>query len=170
MAAIPSRREAVVTLPNDHEIRISREFDAPLALVYRAWTRPELVTRWWNGGRGEGVSIEIELRVGGAWRYAMTIEDGSEVAFHGEYREITDDARIVTTEVFEPRPLVRGVRTVTFADTGGRTLLTSVMRFVSREVRDLHLELMGDGLDDALELFEETVIGLGGEPSGDSAR
>jgi uncharacterized protein YndB with AHSA1/START domain len=170
MAAIHSRREALVTLPSDHEIEISREFDAPPALVYRAWTEPELVRRWWSAGRGEPVSIEIDLRVGGTWRYAMTADDGSEVAFHGEYREVIEDARIVTTEVFECRPQVQGLRTVTFAEIAGRTLLTNRVRFESRAVRDLHLELMQGGLNDAIDLFEETVIGLVAERSQGSSR
>ncbi|MBO0772928.1 MAG: SRPBCC domain-containing protein, partial [Actinobacteria bacterium] len=79
-------RAATVTLPADDQILISREFDAPRHLVYRAWTTPELVRRWWAGNRGQVTSIEIDLRVGGRWRYAMVADDGSEVAFHGEYR------------------------------------------------------------------------------------
>lgn len=170
MAAIHSRREALVTLPSDHEIEISREFDAPPALVYRAWTEPDLVRRWWSGGRGEPVSIAIDLRVGGTWRYAMTADDGSEVAFRGEYRELIADARIVTTEMCEPRPQVQGVRTVTFAEIAGRTLLTNRILFDSRAVRDLHLELMQGGLDDAIALFEETLTGLVAERSPDLSR
>jgi uncharacterized protein YndB with AHSA1/START domain len=81
-----STRTATVTLPTDDQILITREFDAPGHLVYRAWTTPELVKRWWNAGRGEVTSVEIDLRVGGTWRYVMVTQGGFEVGFHGEYR------------------------------------------------------------------------------------
>ena len=99
-----------MTLPTDEQILITREFDAPRHLVYRAWTTPELVRRWWSGRRGEMQVAEIDLRVGGMWRYVMTAEGGFEVAFHGEYREIVENERIVTTEVFEAMPGDGGAR------------------------------------------------------------
>ena len=67
---------AEVTLPSSTQILITREFDAPRHLVYRAWTTPELIKRWWGGDRGEVTSVEVDLRVGGAWRYAMTAHAG----------------------------------------------------------------------------------------------
>src|SRR6476619_1440456 len=96
--AVTSSGTATVTLPTDTQILIVREFDAPKHLVYRAWTTPELVRRWWSAGRGEVTTCEIDLRVGGAWRYVMLAHGEFEVAFHGEYREIVPDERIVTTE------------------------------------------------------------------------
>src|SRR5688500_14213768 len=99
-----SSRSATVTLPADTQILIRREFDAPRHLVYKAWTTPELVKRWWHAKRGEVTVAEIDLRVGGKWRYAMVTADGQEVAFHGEYREIVPDERIVSTEVYEGIP------------------------------------------------------------------
>ena len=101
MAAVTSSGTATVTLPTDEQILITREFDAPKHLVYKAWTTPELVKRWWRGSRGQMTVAEIDLRVGGAWRYVMVADGGFEVAFHGEYREIVPDERIVTTEVYE---------------------------------------------------------------------
>ena len=95
---------ATVTLPTDEQILITREFDAPKHLVYKAWTTPELVKRWWTRTRGEVTVAEIDLRVGGTWRYVMVADGGFEVAFHGEYREIVPNERIVTTEVFEGLP------------------------------------------------------------------
>src|ERR1700752_5396990 len=92
---------ATVTLPTDEQILITREFDAPKHLVYKAWTTPELVKRWWSGQRGKMTLAEIDLRVGGMWRYVMVANGGFEVAFHGEFREIVPNERIVTTEVFE---------------------------------------------------------------------
>ncbi len=98
---------ATVTLPSAEEIRITREFDAPPHLVYRAWTTPELVRRWWTGGRGEVTSIEIDLRTGGTWRYAMVADDGVAVVFSGEYREVVPDQRLVYTEVKQDRDVHR---------------------------------------------------------------
>ena len=72
--------------------------------MYKAWTTPELVKRWWSGQRGEVTLAEIDLRVGGAWRYVMVAGGGFEVAFHGEYREIVPNERLVGTEVYEGMP------------------------------------------------------------------
>ena len=90
-----------ITTPADDQILITREFDAPKHLVYRAWTTPELVKHWWHAKRGEAKLVEIDLRVGGRWRYVMIADDGTEVAFHGEYREIVPNELIVSTEVYE---------------------------------------------------------------------
>src|SRR6266516_6281519 len=107
---------AVVTLPSDTQILITREFAAPKHLVYRAYTEPDLVKRWWSGDRGQVTSIEIDLRVGGKWRYVMVANEGFEVAFHGEYREIVPNERIVSTEVYEGMPDAEAVDTVTFGE------------------------------------------------------
>ncbi len=93
--SVTSSGTATVTLPMDEQIPITREFDAPKHLVYEAWTTPELVKRWWSGHRGE-VTI-----AGGRWRYVMLAEVGFEVGFHGEYREIVQNERIVSTEIYE---------------------------------------------------------------------
>src|SRR3954453_13838763 len=98
---VASSGTATVALPTDEQILIAREFDAPRHLVYRAYTTPELVKRWWSGKRGEMRIAEIDLRVGGKWRYVMIAERGFEVAFHGEFREIVPNERLVTTEVYE---------------------------------------------------------------------
>jgi Activator of Hsp90 ATPase homolog 1-like protein len=79
--------------PNGREILITREFDAPKHLVYEAYTAPGHVRRWGAGRRGEMTVAEIDLRVGGAWRYALVAGGGFEVAFHGTYREIVPNER-----------------------------------------------------------------------------
>src|SRR5262245_24975686 len=104
MATVADRSATSVTLPADDQILITREFDAPRHLVYRAWTTPEFVTRWWAGRHGRMTVTEIDLRVGGGWRYALAAEGGFEVAFHGEYREIVPNERLVSTEVYEGAP------------------------------------------------------------------
>src|SRR3990172_852471 len=87
MMAVASKGTAVVTLPTDRQILITREFAAPRHLVYQAWTTPELIKRWWHAKRGEVTVAEVDLRVGGMWRWVMVVTDGGfEVAFHGQYR------------------------------------------------------------------------------------
>src|SRR6266699_1150667 len=123
---------ATVTLPTDEQILITREFDAPRELVFEAFTTPDLVKRWWHANRGEMTIAEIDLRVGGKWRYVMVTDDGFEVGFHGEYREIVPNERIVSTEVFEGAPEAEAVVEHTFTEKNGRTTLTMLMQLPSR--------------------------------------
>jgi len=165
---VTTSRSAKLTLPTDEQILITREFDAPRHLVYKAMTTPELVRRWWHAKRGDVTACEIDLRVGGKWRYAMVTPDGFEVAFHGEYVELVPDERIVTREVYEGLPegvteeQSSTVNTATFADAGeGRTELTLLIQTTSKFARDAIIESgMEDGLQDALDLLEETAQSL----------
>ena len=152
---------AKVTLPTDEQILITREFDAPRRLVYRAWTEPDLVRRWWSGQRGEVTLAEIDLRVGGRWRYVMQAHAGFEVAFHGEFREIVTDERIVSTEVFEGMPDGEALNTMTFAEAAGRTTFTILMQLSSREERDMIIATgMEDGMQEGMDLLEQVAISL----------
>jgi uncharacterized protein YndB with AHSA1/START domain len=154
-------RNAVVTLPASTQIMITRQFDAPRHLVYRAWTTPELIRRWWAGDRGEVTSAEVDLRPGGTWRYVMTANGGFEVAFHGEYREIVPDERIVSTEVFEGMPDAAAVSTATFAEQGGQTTLTILVEHTSQEHRDMHLSSgMEEGMNESLDHLEQVAASL----------
>ena len=156
-----SSRSAVVTLPEDNQILITREFDAPKELVYTAYTTPELVRRWWTAGRGDMTVCEIDLRVGGRWRYVMSAGDFGEVAFHGEYREITPNERLVSTEVFEGAPDAEALDTLTLTEKDGRTLLTLLVEHKSKENRDAHLQSgMEDGLQDAYDRLEKVAVEL----------
>jgi uncharacterized protein YndB with AHSA1/START domain len=152
---------AKVTLPADEQILITREFDAPKHLVYKAWTTPELVRRWWNANRGEVTTCEIDLRVGGTWRYVMVTPDGMEVGFHGEYREIVPNERIVSTEVFEGMPEAAALNTLTLAEEDGRTTLSVLVEYSSKEHRDGHINSgMEAGMQDAMDLLEEVAVSL----------
>ncbi len=154
-------RNAVVTLPASNQIMITRQFDAPRHLVYRAWTTPELIRRWWAGDRGEVTSAEVDLRPGGTWRCVMTANGGFEVAFHGEYREIVPDERIVSTEVFEGMPDAAAVSTATFAEQDGRTTLTILVEHSSQEHRDMHLSSgMEEGMNESLDHLEQVARSL----------
>jgi len=167
MTAMTSSGTAKVTLPTDEQILITREFDAPKHLVYKAFTTPELVKRWWNAKRGEVTVAEIDLRVGGAWRYVMVADGGFEVGFHGEYREIVPNERIVSTEIYEGLPEgvsdeeVGTVNTATFTEADGRTTLTILVQAPSKETRDAIIDSgMEAGMQDAMDLLEEVAISL----------
>jgi uncharacterized protein YndB with AHSA1/START domain len=156
-------RSAKVTLPSDTEVLITREFDAPKHLVYEAYTTPELVRRWWHTNRGEMTVAEIDLRVGGKWRYAMNHE-GGEVAFHGEYKEIVPNDRLVFTEIYEGLPDAEdhaALNILTLTEHEGRTRMEILMQMKSKEDRDALIESgMEDGLQDALDLLEEAASSL----------
>jgi uncharacterized protein YndB with AHSA1/START domain len=165
--AMTSSGTATVTLPTDEQIQITREFDAPKHLVYKAWTTPELVKRWWHANRGEVTIVEIDLRVGGLWRYVMVTDDGFEVGFHGEYRELVPNERIVSTEIYEGLP--EGVseeegatvNTATFTEADGRTTVMLLVQATSKISRDAIIDSgMEGGLQDALDLLEQVAVSL----------
>jgi uncharacterized protein YndB with AHSA1/START domain len=164
--AVTSSGTATVTLPTDEQILITREFDAPKHLVYRAWTTPELVKRWWNAKRGEVTVAEIDLRVGGKWRSVMVTDGGFEFGFHGEYREIVPNERIVSTEIYEGMPQGEGpeqgtLNTLTLTEADGRTTLSVLVQAPSKEVRDAIIDSgMEAGMQDALDLLEEVAVSL----------
>jgi uncharacterized protein YndB with AHSA1/START domain len=152
---------AVVTLPTDTQILITRDFAAPKHLVYRAWTTPELIKRWWSANRGEVTLVEVDLRVGGKWRYVMIADGGFEVGFHGEYREIVPNERLVSTEVFEGMPEGEAVDTLTLTEAGGRTTLTILVQHQTREHRDAHINSgMEAGMQDAMDLLEQVALSI----------
>jgi len=153
---------AVLTLPTDTQILMTREFAAPAHLVYRAMTTPELIKRWWSGGRGEVTVAEVDLRVGGRWRHVLVTEDGHEVGFHGEYREIVAAQRIVCTEAYEGAPDgPPAVCTYTFEERDGRTTLSVLTEVGDRQVRDAILETgMEDGAQDSWDALERVAVSL----------
>jgi uncharacterized protein YndB with AHSA1/START domain len=158
---VMTSHSATVETPADTQILITREFDAPKELVYKAYTTPELVERWWTAGRGDMTVCEIDLRVGGRWRYVMEAEGFGEVAFHGEYREIIPNERLVSTEVFEGAPDAAALDTLTLTEKDGRTRLTVLVEHKSKENRDAHLQSgMEDGLQDAYDRLEKVAVEL----------
>jgi uncharacterized protein YndB with AHSA1/START domain len=164
---LTSSSRAKLSLPTDEQILVEREFDAPRHLVYQAFTTPELVKRWWHAKRGEVTLVEIDLRVGGKWRYVMVTPDGTEVGFHGEYQEVVPGERLVSTEVYEGLPEgvneddAATVNTTTFAEAEGRTTLTILVQAKSKLARDAIIDSgMEDGLQDALDLLERAALSL----------
>ena len=164
MVDLTKSGSATVTLPTDEQILITREFDAPKHLVWKAWTTPELVKRWWTANRGVATVCEIDLRVGGRWRYVMVIEDGFEVGFHGEYREIVPNERLVSTEAYEGIPDAdehASLNTMTLTEVDGRTTLEILVEHPTKEGRDMHIASgMEAGMQDAFDLLEEVASSL----------
>ncbi|HST65896.1 MAG TPA: SRPBCC family protein [Mycobacteriales bacterium] len=159
---MPSISTAKVTLPGDTQILIEREFDAPARLVWKAYTTPELVKRWWGGNHGIVTSAEIDLRPGGSWRYVMTADGGFEVAFHGEYREVDAPGRLVNTEIYEGAPDGVGVVTTTLTEMDGRTLLSQLCDYGTRQVRDAVIDSgMETGMQSSFDELEKVAVSLG---------
>ena len=149
---------ATVTLPSDIEILITRAFRAPAALVFAALTTPEHVRNWWGFETSPLVVCEIDLRVGGSWRYVTRDADGVELGWHGEYREIEAPHRIVSTEVFEGFPDAGSVNTMTLTEHEGLTTLQTVVLHSSRENRDGHLNSgMEGGMQHTFDRLERLL-------------
>jgi uncharacterized protein YndB with AHSA1/START domain len=155
---------ATVELPTDEQILITREFDAPKHLVFKAYTTPDLVKRWWSGQKGEVTIAEIDLRVGGKWRYVMVASKGFEVAFHGEYQEIVPDERLVSTEIYEipdQGDSPPTINTATFTETDGRTTLTVLVECPSKELRDTIIDSgMESGMQESYDALERLAASL----------
>lgn len=157
-----------VSFPSDEEILITRTVNAPRHLIYKAWTTPDLVKRWWPGRRGEMTVAEMDFRVGGAWRYVMVAHGEFEVAFHGTYREIVPNERIVHTEIMETPGTAPDseegavLNTVTFEEAdGGATLVSIRTDAGSKEVRDIIPQSgMEDGVREQFEIIEELAASL----------
>jgi uncharacterized protein YndB with AHSA1/START domain len=152
---------AVVTLPSDREILITRVFDAPAALVFRAWTSPELVRRWWSSADAPLVVCDIDLRPGGAWRYVTREPDGSELGWHGTYVDIDAPDGLVSTETFEGYPDATAQNTLRLAERDGTTVLTVTVLHSSQEHRDGHVASgMEPGLQRALDRIDGILAEL----------
>jgi uncharacterized protein YndB with AHSA1/START domain len=151
-----------VTTHSDQEIRMTRLFNAPRHVVFEAMTKPDHVKQWW-GRLGEGYSVpvcEIDLRVGGAWRFVNRHPKG-EAAFHGEYREIAPPSRLVFTEIFEQFPDSVSVVTTDFADEGGKTRMTATVRYPTPDVREMVLKSgMSQGAGISYDRLEDLVATL----------
>jgi uncharacterized protein YndB with AHSA1/START domain len=154
-----------VNTPTDREIVLSREFDAPRRLVFDALTRPELLVRW-HGARGWNlVSCEVDLRVGGAWRFVSAGPGGERMGYGGVYREVVPPERIVYTEAFDDAWYAgASVVTTVLVERPGRTLMTSTVRFASREVRDAVIESpMERGAGESFDRLAVLLTELEGE-------
>jgi uncharacterized protein YndB with AHSA1/START domain len=175
MVANDGRNEAALMnqttmdLEGDREIVIRRTFNGPARIVFDAWTKPELVRRWWapKSHCGSVAACDADVRVGGHYRYVIRMDSGHEFAFSGKYMEVTPPSRMVYTEIFEPtasgaKPGETGiVVTVTFDERDGKTHLVSRSLCPSTEVRDTILASgMEHGMREAMDQLEELVASL----------
>jgi uncharacterized protein YndB with AHSA1/START domain len=156
------RNETSLKLEGDRAIVIARTFNAPAGIVFDAWTKPELVRRWW-APKSLGVtmvSCDADVRVGGNYRYVLRPAEGPEVAFSGEYSEITPHSRLVYTHRFEPFPDA-AVVTVTFEERDGKTHVVSHELYPSAEIRDAALSSgMEQGMRATMDQLDELVASL----------
>jgi len=135
---VKDTRTLQVTTPSEREIAMTRVFDAPRPLVFDAFTKPELIKRW-LGVRGgwSMVVCEVDLRVGGKYRYVWRKGDGPDMGMGGVYREVVRPERLVATELFDnPWYPGEGLDTTVMVEQEGRTTVTTTVRYESREIRD----------------------------------
>jgi uncharacterized protein YndB with AHSA1/START domain len=152
-----------VSTPSDREIRMTRLFDAPRQLVFEAMTKPEHVRKWW-GCISDGHRVtqcEIDLRVGGKWRFVHAGPEGEYPAFYGVYKEIDAPGRLVYTEIFEPYPDGESLVTQLLTEENGKTRLDLTASYESLAVRDMVLKTgMEKGAAISYDRLEDLVVEL----------
>jgi uncharacterized protein YndB with AHSA1/START domain len=142
------------TMPSDREIVITRVVDAPRTLVFEALTEPEHVPHWY-GPRGWSLPVcQIDLRPSGAWRYVLRGPEGTEMGMRGVFQEITPPERLVTTESFDDYP-GESLNTLILTEQDGRTTITVMVLYESREIRDA---VLASGMQEgASETYDRLV-------------
>jgi uncharacterized protein YndB with AHSA1/START domain len=148
----------VVSLPSDREILITRVFDAPRELVFRAHTDPALIPLWWGPRSTTTIVDKMDVRPGGEYRFVHRTEDGSEYIFSGEYREVAPPERLVQTSEFDGAPGHIVLETITFDEQDGKTTLTVLDVCSTQEERDAILASgMEEGLNESYDRLAELV-------------
>jgi uncharacterized protein YndB with AHSA1/START domain len=149
-----------ITTPSRREIVMTRVFDAPRRLVFDAWTRPELLRRWF-GPRGHRLVVcEVDLRVGGSWQFVVRAPDGSEMALRGTYLEVVVPERVVSVEASEcdAQGDAESRGTIVLVEDDGRTTLTHTVLYPSQDVRDAVLASgMEHGVAEGYDKLAETL-------------
>ena len=155
------QRDMTLTLPSDREIVMTREFNASARALFEVWTKPEHVRKWY-AVRGTTMTVcDIDLRVGGAWRWVLVHPGRAEIAFSGVFREIDPPRRLQRTEVFEAMPGAESLVTFTFDEKDDRTTLTMNMLFQSKQDRDVCLRSgMELGVKECFQRIDELVASL----------
>jgi uncharacterized protein YndB with AHSA1/START domain len=144
--------------PTDNQVSITRVFDAPRHLLYQAYTTPRLLQQWLLGPEGWTMPVcEIDVRVGGAWRYVWRKSDGTEMAMGGTVKEVVPNERLVSTERWGPE-WPETINQVEFTESGGRTTVTTTITYPSKDARDAALKTgMKDGADQSYARLEQLV-------------
>ncbi len=146
----------VVAEPGSHQIVITRSFDAPRDLVFKAFTDPEAIPRWWGQRDNQTVVDELEARPGGRWRFVQRADDGSENGFHGVYHDLVAPERIVYTFEWEGLPGHVLLETITLEEQDGRTHMTDASVFQSVSDRDGMLQSgMESGAAESMDRLDE---------------
>jgi uncharacterized protein YndB with AHSA1/START domain len=151
---------AVVELPNDLNVVITREFDAPIALVFDVLTRPEHVRKWFAPFGHEMKECSIDLRVGGDYHQVFVTDDGTECSFRGTYLEIEPPTRTVSTWVFEGRPHLETVETMELNEADGVTRMTITTAYRDKASRDEGIQGGFDGVEDSFDQTEDLLRSL----------
>lgn len=155
----PSRHgSAVIEFPNELEIVVTRDFDAPITLVFDVLTKPEHVRRWGATPPDQMMECTIDLRVGGNYYSSFVTEDGTECSFRGTYLEVEPPIRTVQTWLFEGWPDAEAVETIQLHETDGVTTLTMRLAFRDKAGRD-HMTTF-DGQQDSLDAMEDILRSL----------
>lgn len=157
-----TKKPEIIAGPGELGFTTQRVVDAPRDLVFDAWTRPEHLKRWMGPRRLTTSSYEVDLRVGGGYRFVHRAHDGQEFAFHGEYREIVRPELLVTTFVFELMPDHESLQTVTFEESDGRTTIMTATLHKTVEGRDRHLAggRLETGMTESYERLDELLAAL----------
>lgn len=160
--------KAQVSMTSDREVQVTRSFKAPRALVFRAFTEPELIRRWMLGPPGWSMPVcEMDLRVGGTYRWRWRSDsDGKEFGFAGTFREVQPPSRLVHTERYDPGTVGDSyptagetMITTTFTEEGGTTTITTVMEYGSKEARDAAVKTgMTNGMEQSYQLLDRILL------------
>lgn len=159
----PMKNKLTVTTPSDLEIFMTREFDAPCELVFRAMTDPKHIVNWFGNGPESMPVCDMDFRVGGKYRFVVTDSSGGQHPFAGEVLEIDAPNRMVQTQVYDIEPFNQFPATITLEliDLGGRTRMNETIRHMTKEARDGHLMSgMEEGAGLALDRLEAIAIAL----------
>jgi uncharacterized protein YndB with AHSA1/START domain len=149
-----------VTTPTDREVVLTRVFDAPRHLVFDAFTKPELLKRWFGPHGWSLVICEVDLRVGGGFRFVLRGPDGRDMGMRGVYREIAPPDRSVHMESFDDFPGESQVTTV-LTEQDGKTTLTATVLYASKEVRDAVIQSgMEHGAAESYDKLAELLAGV----------
>lgn len=152
---------AQISTPSEREVRVVRDFAASRERVFEAFTRPELVRRWMLGPDGWTMPVcEIDLRVGGRYRYVWRREStGEEMGLGGVYREVILRERIVAVEQYDqPWYPGEGVETTEFEEHDGHARVVITLRYESKEARDIALQSGVDGMSAGYDRLEELLV------------
>ena len=153
--ATSNKAQTTLTLSGDREIVITCVFDAPRALVFQAYTDPAAIPQWWGPAKYQATVEQMDVRVGGAWRFLHVGPDGEKYAFHGEYREVVPPEKLVYTFEFEGFPGHVSVETITLEERDGKTYVQDITSFDNAADRD---GMIQSGMEGGMREAQERLV------------